>query len=155
MEGVMNELVRPYATHDLDWMSLCAQQALTSIDQYRGGALAAQRYSDLDMRAAMVSLTDRSDTCVLIGTFDAVPVGFAIAVEHAPLADVAAIYVDPEARALSIGEALLGEVIDWARGRGLEGITAEALPGDRSTKNFFETFGLVAHRLIVYRSLTD
>ncbi|NIR35956.1 MAG: hypothetical protein GWN79_05560 [Actinobacteria bacterium] len=44
-------------------------------------------------------------------------------------------------------------VLDWARTRGCEGIDSLALPGDRHTKNFFETFGLVARALRVHRAL--
>ncbi|MCH7667423.1 MAG: GNAT family N-acetyltransferase [Acidobacteria bacterium] len=151
----MSESVRPYCEADLDWMVGCAQEALASIEQYRGGTLGAQRFAGIDMRNALSSVTLRSDVCVCVGTFDAVPVGFSIAIDRSPLADLVAIYVDPSARALGIGEALLESVIEWAHRRNLDGIVGEALPGDRSTKNFFETFGLVAHRLIVYRSLAD
>jgi GNAT superfamily N-acetyltransferase len=151
----MSESVRAYEPADLDWIARCALQALTSIDQYRGGALSAARFANTDLRSELSKTVGRDDVCTLIGTFDDVPVGFAIAVDRAPLAEVFSIYVDPEARGLGIGEAMLGGLIDWARARKLDGVTAEALPGDRSTKNFFETFGLVAHRLVVYRSLAD
>jgi len=42
---------------------------------------------------------------------------------------------------------------EWARERSLVGLDAVALPGDRDTKNFFETFGLVARAIQVHRSL--
>ena len=51
--------------------------------------------------------------------------------------------------------------LDWtidiaeARRRGSIGIDGRALPGDRETKNFFESFGLKARQLVVHLSLTD
>jgi hypothetical protein len=40
-----------------------------------------------------------------------------------------------------------------AAAAGAVGIEATALPGDRATKNFFETHGLVARALTVHRRL--
>ena len=39
-------------------------------------------------------------------------------------------------------------------GQGCFGVDSLALPGDRHTKNFFESFGLVARAIIVHRSLS-
>ena len=39
------------------------------------------------------------------------------------------------------------------RERSLVGLDAVALPGDRDTQNFVETFGLVARAIQVHRSL--
>ena len=44
-------------------------------------------------------------------------------------------------------------LVAWAQERGAVGIDALALPGDRHTKNFFETFGLTARALVVHRDL--
>ena len=41
----------------------------------------------------------------------------------------------------------------WCREKGCLGIDSVALPGDRATKNFFESFGLVARALRVHRPL--
>ena len=38
--------------------------------------------------------------------------------------------------------------------QGCFGVDSLALPGDRHTKNFFESFGLVARAIIVHRSLS-
>ena len=48
---------------------------------------------------------------------------------------------------------MLAATISWAAGRGCDGIDAVALPGDRATKNFFESHGLVARAIIAHRSL--
>ncbi len=49
----------------------------------------------------------------------------------------------------------MNAVVDEARTRNCFGIDALALPGDRETKNFFESFGLKARQLVVHRSLPD
>ena len=46
-------------------------------------------------------------------------------------------------------------VVEWATDSGCHGVDAEVLPGDRSTKNFFEAFGLVARKITVHRSLGE
>jgi hypothetical protein len=48
---------------------------------------------------------------------------------------------------------LLDAVIAWATGRKCIGIDSLALPGNRETKNFFESFGLVARAIVVHRPL--
>ena len=93
-----------------------------------------------------------------VGTIDGYVMGYA-AVGVETLADgarlgvVSAIYVEPDARGVAVGEAMLDEVIAWCRDQGCVGIDAHALPGNRDTKNFFETFGFTARLLVVHRSL--
>ena len=43
-------------------------------------------------------------------------------------------------------------LVDWCGARGCFGVDSLALPGDRHTKNFFESFGLVARAIVVHRS---
>jgi GNAT superfamily N-acetyltransferase len=63
------------------------------------------------------------------------------------------IYVEPEGRAVGLGEALIDQIIGWCKAAGCVGIDAWALPGNRETKNFFETFGFTARALIPHRKL--
>ena len=86
------------------------------------------------------------------------PVGYAVAAVHeladgSGVADVHELFVEPEARGVGIGQLLMQSLVDWAVDRGCVGIDARALPGDRSTKNFFESFGLVTRALTVHRDL--
>jgi hypothetical protein len=46
-------------------------------------------------------------------------------------------------------------IVAWAEAAGCVGIDSLALPGNRETKNFFETFGLVARAIVVHRPLGD
>ena len=63
------------------------------------------------------------------------------------------IFVEPEARAVGVGESILGALLEVAKERGALAIQSVALPGDRATKNFFETHGMVARAIIDHRWL--
>ena len=64
------------------------------------------------------------------------------------------LYTEPGARELGVGEVMMDALIAWCREQGCFGVDSLALPGDRHTKNFFESFGLVARAIVVHRSLT-
>ena len=93
-----------------------------------------------------------------VGTIDDVVVGYGL-VRAERLGDgsllgvIDDIYVDPGARSVGVGEALMDHLIDWCRAQGCFGVDSLALPGDRATKNFFESFGLVARAIVVHRPL--
>ena len=96
----------------------------------------------------------------MVGTVDGAVVGYGVIRlvalhDGAVLGRVTDIYVTPEARGVGVGEAMMDELLDWARGRGCVGVDSLALPGDRDTKNFFETHGLVARAITVHRALAD
>jgi GNAT superfamily N-acetyltransferase len=98
------------------------------------------------------------DRLVLLGTIADSPVGYAIASvvelrDGYHLADISEIFVEADARDVGVGEALMEQLTAWAVQRGCDGMDARTLPGDRSTKNFFETFGLVARAITVHKDL--
>jgi GNAT superfamily N-acetyltransferase len=64
------------------------------------------------------------------------------------------LFVDPGCRQVGVGEVLMNHLLDWCRARGCFGVDSLALPGDRSTKNFFESFGLVARAIVVHKPLS-
>lgn len=108
---------------------------------------------------ATSSMRDPHDRLTLVGTVSDVVVGFAevhrLALgEGGSIAVLEALYVEPEAREVGVGEALMEAVLRWAKDAGCEGIDAEVLPGSRAAKNFFERFGLVARSLVVHRPLS-
>jgi GNAT superfamily N-acetyltransferase len=100
-----------------------------------------------------------SDDAVLValGLYADVPFGFAhaamITVNDAHVVHLYDLFVEPDARGVGVGEALLDFVFDWARARQARGIDSIVLPGNREGKNFFERFGLVARAIHVYREL--
>lgn len=95
-----------------------------------------------------------ADTGVFVARIDGVPVGFAcVGTRPTGSASLEALFIEPEAREVGAGEMLAHAAIKWAKGHGATGIDSVALPGDRETKNFFETFGLVARAIVVHRSI--
>lgn len=48
---------------------------------------------------------------------------------------------------------MVGFLIDHATVAGAIGVDSLALPGDRGTKNFFESFGLKARAIVVHRAI--
>ena len=87
-------------------------------------------------------------------------VGFGIVEIHklqdgTPHASVRSLYVEEEARSVGVGELIMNTLLKWATERKAAAIDAVALPGDRQTKNFFETHGLVARAITVQRKLSQ
>lgn len=111
-----------------------------------------------DPEAEILAALAAADHEVAVGTIDGAVVGYGI-VRTERLGDdsilgvIDDIYVDPDARSVGVGEALMDHLIAWCRAQGCFGVDSLALPGDRATKNFFESFGLVARAIVVHRSL--
>lgn len=106
------------------------------------------------------ALVDADDSLLLIGGIEGVPLGFALARLHRFGADdtvveLPAIYTEPEAREVGIAGSLLDTVARWARTQGAAGLDAAVLPGNRSAKNFFESFAMKARLIRVHRRLGD
>ncbi|MFV2039248.1 MAG: GNAT family N-acetyltransferase [Acidimicrobiales bacterium] len=95
---------------------------------------------------------------VQLGFIDRVPLGITLVetekVAAGVLAVIRELYVTPEARGVGLGALMLDSVLTWAGTRECSGLDGYALPGDRATKNFFESFGLVARGIVVHRSIT-
>jgi GNAT superfamily N-acetyltransferase len=143
--------VRPATTPDAEILRALANGAATGLDSERGGVL--HRTHDLD-GFDPVSFGSGVQAVTLVGLVDDVVLGYACvaAAEH-DQAVLRALYVDPEARELGLGETLIESVLSWCRSKGCVGVDAVALPGDRETKNFFETQGMVARAITVHRDL--
>ena len=125
----------------------------------RGGKiLVALAGSDQPLRERLVErLTDRT-TFLALGFIDDVPVAVAVAalsdrLAAGRLARIEALYVEPEARSVGLGEELLGVVTTWAEGHGATGLDVGVLPGVREAKNFFESAGYVARYIVMHRRL--
>lgn len=94
---------------------------------------------------------------VLVGTIEDAVVGVAIGhiddVGEANLGIVDGCYVEPEARGVGVGRALLDGLVGFFQSSACRGIDATALPGDRRTKNFFEAAGFKARLLTLHHSI--
>jgi GNAT superfamily N-acetyltransferase len=62
------------------------------------------------------------------------------------------IYVQPEARAVGVGELLVERLVAFCVEAGCSGVDAAALPGHRQAKNFFERAGFTARLLVMHRN---
>ena len=104
------------------------------------------------------SLVGDPEALVVMGDIDGYPFGFAMAriEEILPQAagekigSIRLIYVEPEAREISLGEEMRDYLIDELRRRGISRFDAHVLPGHRLAKNFFEAGGFSARAIIMH-----
>lgn len=154
------DAARPAVGDDLADMTQLARAAIAELTPLRGGvvwALESSRPEPIDAGLATDIAMPRDQGLAVVGTIDGAVVGYGVS-RLAPLADgtqlavVSDLYVDPEARGVGLGEAMMDLLVAHAEEAGAVGIDSLALPGDRATKNFFETFGLKARAIVVHRS---
>jgi ribosomal protein S18 acetylase RimI-like enzyme len=150
------------ATHDdLDAITALASEAVAELSVLRGGAVWRQQDGRREpIEAGIRTDLDRSeaDGRTVVATIDDVVVGYGVTTlttlaDDSVLAVITDLYVHPDGRGIGLGEAMMDLLIAHATEAGAVGIDSLALPGDRATKNFFETFGLKARAIVVHRSL--
>jgi GNAT superfamily N-acetyltransferase len=155
----VEETARTARPADLPVLVALADACRAELLPNRGGALWAAREArphppEPSLRADL----DDPSVHVVIGEADGLPVGMAVVRAEAlraggTLAVITDLYVDPDFRELGVGEVMLARILGWAEAEGCIGVDAVALPGMRETKNFFESFGLVARAIVVHRPL--
>jgi GNAT superfamily N-acetyltransferase len=154
------EAARAATEADIPQVAALAGAATAEKLGQKGGALWARREGrPAPQEGTLRSALDWPDHEVAVGTLDGVVVGYGVAraetlLDGGLLGVIEDIYVDPGARAVGVGETLMNHLIDWCRAKGCFGVDSLALPGDRDTKNFFESFGLVARAIVVHRPLS-
>lgn len=152
MEGA-----RPASEADLPRIVELCRDALAEVrSRERGGHLFAMR----DVRAEPVdkSLSDALGdprSTVVAGTIDTEVVGYAVGRtetlrDHTTLGVVEDLFVQPEARSVGVGTAIMGQLLEWFSSHGCLGVDATALPGARATKNFFEATGFTARLIVMH-----
>ncbi len=176
----MNVTARWATSRDLEALLAIAVAIEDELEPLRGGAvfLASRR---ADQRTHTERLFDdlvaleAGQRLVVVGCIDDVVVGYASGrvaplvtrtiASGGELSDSTEQYdlkrlgvlddlaVLPGARQVGVGEALLDFSFEWFRSQGCSGVDAYALPGQRETKNFFETFGMTARLLTVHIDL--
>ncbi len=135
-------------------------EARASIADVRGGNLWLNREArQLPADESITLAVQSPDQLLVVGELDAIAVGYAAAhletlADHSLLAVVDDLFVLPDGREVGVGEEIMSLLLQWATDQGCRGIDAAALPGDRHTKNFFESNGLVARAILVHKSLT-
>jgi GNAT superfamily N-acetyltransferase len=153
------EAARPATGDDVPRLAELVAEAVAEQAEGRGGRIwSAREARAVPADASLAELVADPGALVLAGTIDGTIVGYAVAVTEElrtgdRLGVVTDVYVDPGARAVGVGEALLDQVVTWCDDAGCIGIDALALPGNRETKNFFESFGFTARAIVVHRRL--
>lgn len=140
---------------------LAGQHYENELPDARGGPLLMAREARLDaLPARLQAAVEDPAATLIVGCYDGVVLGYGLAwVEE--LADgrrlglLDDLLVDTEARDSGIGEAIMNLMLTELTKAGCFGVDSRALPGDRHTKNFFESFGLKARLLIMHRDLED
>ena len=151
--------VRPAGEDDLPTLADAHRLGHASVVDARGGAL------DILLRGRAEPIEDSfrndlaaADVSITVGTANSLVVGYCVRERVSlrngtSIMEISDLWVHPEARGIGVGSMLLQHALDDATTHGCTGIDARALPGDRATKNFFESFGLVARTIEVHRSL--
>lgn len=157
----LDEAARVAEPHDVGVIAGLVREALDAIAEQRGGELWTLRHSrSLPADTSVADAIGDDDHLVVVGTLDESVVGYLMArVEVLPdksvLAVIDDLFVLPDGRQVGVGGEMMSLAMQWARDRDCRGIDAAALPGDRHTKNFFESNGLVARAILVHHALTD
>lgn len=153
------EAARAATSEDLPAILDLANALRGELRDQRGGALwAAREASPEPLDASLRALLDRTDAGVFVGTIHDAVIGFATVEieelrEGGRLGVVGDLFVDPEARAVGVGEALADLIVAYCKQAQCIGIDAFALPGARAAKNFFERNGFTARALIMHKKL--
>ena len=142
-------------------VELCRQLLAELRSQDRGGPLFVVR----EGRAEPVEDSLRAEVLdpactVVVGTIDEVVVGYATGRVDAlrdgsRLGLIDELFVEPEARAVGVGEAMMQPLLTWFRSRGCLGVDSTALPGLRATKNFFEESGFSARLIVMHHRMGE
>jgi len=153
--------VRAASSSDLDFLSEANRLAQDAVTDARGGTLANQLLGRREPLAETFNVDlASSTTAVRLGTLDGHGVGYLVVRKldlpnGSVVAEIGDLWVHPDARGVGVGAALMQEALAIAQDWGASGVDSRALPGDRVTKNFFESFGLKARLISVHRSLNS
>ena len=159
--SVMQETARPATTADLAVLEELATAAIAEQVDSRGGWLWSRRETRGEPFAeAFRQALENPRQGIWMGEIDGAAIGYCVAgIDTLRTGEVLGVisdlYVAPAAREVSVGEKLIAEALAWCEQHDCVGVDALALPGNRSTKNFFESFGFKARLLTVHRPLKN
>lgn len=153
MEGA-----RPALPADAGRVAELRAEAAAALEPVRGGRLLGAELAARDAVAERLAEGGVGDAAaVRVGTLDGVIVGYGTVraedLVGERLGVVEELYVEPPARGVGVGEALMASMSAWCSEVGCSGMDATALPGDRTAKGFFERHGFTARLLVMHRRL--
>lgn len=155
----MREGARRADREDLPRLAELYRAALTQLSAERGGALLAEHHGRPEpVEQALARTLEDRDRTAWVGTVDDQIVGYATARTETlaggtELGVVEDLFVEPGGRGVGVGEALMAALLAWFADRGCAGVDTVALPGDRLSKNFFESSGFKARLIVMHRAL--
>lgn len=154
MEGA-----RPATSADVPRVVELARVALAELEPLRGGSVFVNREARGEpLDAGFESAVADPEQTVVVGTIDELIVGYGTGRSEQlrdgrRLGIIDDLFVEDGFRSVGVGEAVMGELLEWFRAQSCAGVDALALPGARETKNFFETAGFTARLLVVHHKL--
>ncbi len=155
------ESVRFANTSDTEAIAeLCAEAINTLKESANGRAMLIGRTGligkALSRPGGLARLLADTHTTILVGLFEDVIVGFAVAYSNLPdkpLGNIDAIYVTPGARGIGVGQTLLNSVVKVLANQGCIDLDVNCLPGDRSSKRLMESSGFKARQITMTRHI--
>ena len=146
---MIDPTVRPARDDDRGQLASLEAAARAALVDQRGGA----RWLETHPPRGEGWGTEIAAGGVLVALIDDCVVGYLAATVAGEVLRVDEVYVMPEARELGFGDALVEAASELGRSSGCTLIEAEALPGDRDTKNLYERAGITARLIVVSRRL--
>lgn len=150
--------VRRATPDDIDRLVELFGMAVDEMRPLRGGAVFTERETRAvpsrdDLAAAVAGDGGR---LALVGTYDGMVLGYSVAGievlrDGTRLGRITDLYVEPGARGVGVGDRMMTEILAWFQAERCAAADGYALPGDRSTKNFFESSGFSARLLVMHR----
>ena len=150
----MEEFVRPAVPQDVDELVCLETEYREAARDSRGGTAWLRDHAAL-MASDWAALLGDASAHTVVSGIDGAVLGVA-SMHRDPTRNCASIdriYVTEAAREVGLGDAMLDALVQAARHWGVHDIEAEALPGDRDTKNLYERAGLVARLIVVNKVL--
>jgi GNAT superfamily N-acetyltransferase len=156
----MREGARRAHRDDLPRLAELCRAALAQLTAYRGGGLLAEHHGRGEpAEQELARMLEDPLWSAWVGTVDDEIVGYATGRTETlsggtRLGVVEGLFVETGARGVGVGEALMTALLDWFGERGCAAVDTVALPGDRLSKNFFESAGFKARLLVMHRDLS-
>jgi len=144
---------------DLETLIFLRKEAISELKNKRGGEVLLNLDSFSEDSSENFSYWfDSSDHRIFTGLFGDAVVAYGVLEfsktnDNQKIASIKEIFVLKDARSVGVGESVIHSITNEAIEHNAIGIDSFALPGDRETKNFFETQGMVARLIHVYRPL--
>ena len=154
------EAARSATEHDVPRLAELCRKALAELGaRERGGSVFVAREGRAEpVEESLCAAVRDPGMVVVVGTVDDTVLGYGTG-RTEPLRDgrrlgvIDDLFVEEEARAVGVGEAMMDRLLQWFRAEGCAGVDSTALPGARETKNFFEESGFSARLLVMHHRM--